>query len=100
MAKKISQSHSTWILEADAIKQWAKRLPIIKKISAGIIKPAGGARSPLAIKIKEETGCLLLTVRGHTAIQDVRLYAEENDIGALDRAVKAYADNNQMKIRR
>lgn len=98
MAKKISNSHSTYIPEADKIKNWAKSIPIIQKISAGIIKPVGPARAQNAIKIREEIGCLTLTVRGNTAVQEIRLYSE--DIGALDRAVKSYAEENRFKIRR
>lgn len=98
MAKKITNTHCTFIGDAAKLRDWARQSSLVKKISAGIIKPAKGARSPRAIKIKEEVGCLLLTVRGNTAIQDVRLYTD--DFGALDRSVKTYAEENGFQIRR
>ncbi len=98
MAKKITNTHCTFISDAAEVRDWARGLSLVKKISAGIIKPAKGARSPRAIKIKEEVGCLLLTIRGNTAIQDIRLYTE--DFGALDRAVKSYASEHGFQIRR
>ena len=98
MAKKITNTHCTFISDAAETRDWARRMSIVKKISAGIIKPAKGARSQRAIKIKEEIGCLLLTIRGNTAIQDVRLYTD--DFGVLDRAVKTYAAEHGFQIRR
>lgn len=77
MAKsKLAPSHSTFIKQADALRRHAARLDDVTKISAGIITPSGVA--PIYIRFIQESGALLLRVRGNNAVQDVRIYSKNH----------------------
>lgn len=95
---KLRGRHSTCIIEAAHLRQWARNVESIKGIALGLIRPVGGARSPRALKLTQEQGCILVQVRGHTAIQDIRLYSD--DIPALDRALVRYGKDNLIVVRR
>lgn len=71
---KLSGSHSTLIPVADILYQHLRHFDYIKKVGAGRIR-AGLHSVPTRIKIKDETGCILLVVRGPTVCQDIRIYA-------------------------
>ncbi len=70
---KYTASHTTVIEAALPPAQAAARLACVSKISLGLIKTL--RNGPPAIKfINESAGCLLVKVRGVSAIQEIRVY--------------------------
>jgi len=76
-------SHKTYINLADDIcRTIVPRLPAVTKIAAGVIAPAGPA--PPFVKIRDASpGCVLLTVRGATAVQEVWMYSRDTKADKL-----------------
>lgn len=74
MKAKLAKSHTTWIPEAEIIRDFARDGLHISKISAGYISPIGGGT--VHAVVAKESGSLLIKIRGHMAAQDVRLYVK------------------------
>ena len=69
---RLATSHKTWIPTAVELRDEIMLMPGVTKLSAGLIKMAGTGQ--LRVKVTDETGCILLAVRGNISIQDVRVY--------------------------
>lgn len=74
MRSKLTMSHSTRIDAVEKLYRAIQHLPEIKKVGLGVIKPAGGG-GQTRVKMLDESGCLLLRVRGGTAVQEFRVYS-------------------------
>ena len=73
---KYTASHTTVIAAAEAPARAAARLDSVRKISLGLIKTL--RNGPPAIKFTEEcSGCLLVRVRGASALQEIRVYTTD-----------------------
>src|SRR3989344_7780375 len=70
---RLAPSHKTYIPVADNFRVFARKIPGVTCVSAGIIK-AGLSPAPIRVKIVDESGCILLKVRGPVCIQEVRVY--------------------------
>lgn len=76
--------HTTYIeLAAKAANILARR-PEVTGISPGYIQPGkGGTRGHRKVKIADAKGCILLTVRQATSIQEVRVYTTNGHVTKL-----------------
>ena len=75
---KYTASHTTVIEAASLPAQAAARLECVSKISLGLIKTL--RNGPPAIKFTDEgTGCLLVKVRGVSALQEIRVYTTDTE---------------------
>lgn len=73
---KYTASHTTVIAAAEAPARAAARLECVRKISLGLIQTL--RNGPPAIKFVEEgSGCLLVKVRGGSALQELRVYTTD-----------------------
>jgi hypothetical protein len=73
---KYTASHTTVIPAAEAPARAAARLESVSKVSLGLIKTL--RNGPPAIKFLEEcSGCLLVKVRGASALQEIRVYTTD-----------------------
>ncbi len=73
---KIGGRHTTIIDAAEKVVDFIREIPTVSRLTAGQIKmnlPTAQHR----IIIKEETGCLLVKVRGTKSIQDIRVYSRD-----------------------
>lgn len=95
---KQTSSHHTFTNKAEIVRKWAEKIPEITKISAGFISNIGTAKFNCRIKIKHEQACLLLSVRGQTSIQDVRLYT--NDKSKIENLLENFCKDNGFEIRK
>ncbi len=68
--------HKTFIVLADTINDLALNTSGVTGVSAGLISPAGPGS--LRVKFIEESGSLLVKVRGPIAVQDVRIYGRDH----------------------
>ncbi len=83
---KYTASHTTVIEAAEMPARAAAGLECVSKVSLGLIKTL--RNGPPAIKfIDEGPGCLLVKVRGASALQEVRVYSK--DKGAVIAAMSA-----------
>jgi hypothetical protein len=83
---KFTASHTTVIQAASVPAQAAAQLVCVSKVSLGLIKTL--RNGPPAIKfIDEGPGCLLVKVRGVSAIQEVRVYTSDKE--AVQNAMEA-----------
>ncbi len=91
---KLRGSHTTLTEVAVQVFDIVSKIPNVDGISAGIIQ--AGAGGPRRVKIKDESGCILLIVRSGRAIQQLRVYVKElqNTRLALSRALR----NNDIPI--
>lgn len=77
MAVKQVNTHSTYIELADKIRTViVLKTRGIRKLSAGLIKPAGASGRQFVRLSNESPTCLLLEVRGSTAVQEMRVYSQ------------------------
>lgn len=73
--KKYTRSHSTVISAAVKPLKALEKLDSVTKISLGVIKPAPSGL--IAMKLRDlSLVCVLLTVRGTTSVQQIRIYHE------------------------
>ncbi len=87
---KYTTSHTTVIEAAEMPARAAAQLECVSKVSLGLIKTL--RNGPPAIKfIDEGPGCLLVKVRGLSALQEVRVYSKDKDavIAAMSAAFPA-----------
>ncbi len=75
---KYTSSHTTVIEAAELPARAAAQLECVTKISLGLIKTL--RNGPPAIKFVDEgPGCLLVKVRGGSALQEVRVYSKDKN---------------------
>lgn len=84
MSKKISRAggkytgnHTTLIPLATSACDIANMCPAVTKISPGFIKAGLGSTGKRRVKISEQNGYLLLSVRDTSAHQEVHVYATD-----------------------
>lgn len=92
MSKKISRAggkytgnHTTLIPIAASACDIANQCPVVTKISPGFIKAGLGSTGKRRVKISEQNGYLLLSVRDTSAHQEVHVYA--TDVMAAKKAI-------------
>lgn len=73
---KIGGRHTTVIDAARPIIDFLLKDPGVSNITIGHIK-MGIKAGPQRVKITEETGCLLIKIRGSASIQEIRVFAKE-----------------------
>ena len=78
--KKSGGSHTTLIEAAVPLVKEAEKLFEVTKISLGFIKSTPGQRGAKRVKFKRSTSGLLMTVRGNTSVQAIRVYTASPDI--------------------
>ncbi|MDO8474527.1 MAG: DUF2103 domain-containing protein [bacterium] len=78
--KKSGGTHTTLIEAAEPLVRAAEKLPEVAKISLGFIKSTPGQRGTKRVKFKRSTSGLLMTVRGNTSVQAIRIYTASPDI--------------------
>ena len=66
--------HTTLIDAAIPVVDAARKMREVSKVSLGFIKTVSNGQKRL--KIVEETGCLRLTVRGNTTVQEIHIYTQ------------------------
>jgi len=72
---KIGGRHTTVIDAARPVVDFLLKNPAVTSIAVGHIKMGIGT-GPQRMKIKEETGCLLVKIRGSASIQEIRIFAK------------------------
>jgi hypothetical protein len=72
--KKSGGTHTTLIDAAAPLIQAAEKLPEVTKIVLGFIKATPGKKGHRRVKFATTRSGLLLTVRGNTSIQRIRIY--------------------------
>lgn len=80
---KLSGTHTTLIPVADIVYQHLRRFEHVTKVGAGRIR-AGLHSVPTRVKVKDESGCILLVIRAQTACQDLRIYTTDRDEAKLN----------------
>ena len=92
---RLSRDHQTYIPLAKTIRDKARGMEGITMISSGLI--TGGVRpAEQRVKICTETGCILLVVRGTTAVQELRIYSHDLPRTRLD--IARMLRNNDIRI--
>jgi hypothetical protein len=72
--KKSGGTHTTLIDAAESFVKTAEKLPEVTKIVLGFIKATPGKKGHRRVKFATTRSGLLLTVRGNTSVQEVRIY--------------------------
>ena len=70
----VSRSHTTWTEASALLLEHVRLIPHVSKIACGIIRANAGP-GQRRVKMTEERGGILLTIRGNLAVQEMRLYA-------------------------
>lgn len=78
--RKAGRSHTTLIEVAVPLIRKAEKLPQVTKIALGFIKSTPGQRGAKRVKFARSTSGLLMTVRGNTSVQAIRIYTAAPDI--------------------
>ncbi len=95
---KFNSSHTTVVPSAGEIADIAERCPFVTKIALGFIK--GGlpsANGQKRLKIMLDNGSLLVTVRGNTSQQELRIYT--TDVQQTKRNIATEAKEKGFAIR-
>jgi hypothetical protein len=96
MPSKLTPSHMGMSQEGTMIRRWAESIPLISKVSAGVIKPARPNSGRIRLKIRNEVGCLFVSIRGRTTIQEMRLYG---DIQGMRRNLAAFCAEQNFELK-
>lgn len=76
---KINRAHQTYIKPAMALRKRLEYAPCVSKVSSGIIR--GGLKTHRwGVKIIDDSGAILLRVRGDGCLQDIRIYGPDREI--------------------
>ena len=78
--KKSGGSHTTLIEAAEPLVKAAEKLSEVTKIALGFIKSTPGQRGTKRVKFVKSMSGLLMTVRGNTSVQAIRIYTATPDI--------------------
>lgn len=73
---KIGGKHTTVIDAARPVVDFLLKNVDVSSVTVGHIK-MGIRASQQRIKIKEETGCLLIKVRGSASVQELRVFSQD-----------------------
>ena len=94
---KFNTSHTTVVPSAGEIADIVERCPFVTKIALGFIK-AGlpSAKGLKRLKVMTDEGSLLLTVRGNTSQQEIRVYA--TDVAAAKHMILSEAHRAGFKV--
>lgn len=76
---KITRSHTSFIEEVAPLLRVAERLPLISKISLGIIKKVPRGQGIHRLKFRTIVGGLKITIRGTAVVQEIYVYTTEPD---------------------
>lgn len=72
---KFTGSHTTVIPAAEKLLRIVEKMPEVKKIVLGVIK---NVKCTPGVKVVEESpGFLLVTIRGNSSIQQIRIYLDD-----------------------
>ncbi len=75
--EKIGGEHSTFNDLAVGVADFLQKLPEVHKISPGYITSGiGGGAGRRHVKIIDETGCILLTCKQSSSVQEVRVFTK------------------------
>jgi hypothetical protein len=85
--KKMGGKHTTVIDAALGVVDLALNMPEVSKVSVGHIK-VGIRSGKHRIKVKEMIGGVILTVRGSTSVQEIRIYG--SDISKIKKVFEEY----------
>lgn len=77
--------HTTVIDASQPIIDFLIKHPAVTNVIAGRIK-AGIGVAPRRLKMREESGCLLVTVRGSASVQEIRVFSQ--DIAVINKDLK------------
>jgi hypothetical protein len=86
---KMGGRHTTVIDAAEKVVDFLLKCPEVSNVIAGHIK-SGIGTAQQRIKIKKETGCLSVVVRGGASIQEIKVFSQN-----LDRVQEALEKNFQ-----
>ncbi len=78
--KKSGGTHTTLIEAAVPLIKEAEKLSEVTKIALGFIKSTPGQRGTKRVKFQRTASGLLMTVRGNTSVQAIRIYTASPDI--------------------
>lgn len=92
--RKLTMSHTTFIPLAKKLWLWGEKQETVEKIVAGLIQHA--KTSINALKIKHETGCILIISKDNKSIQEVRFYVSDSSKFILN--LMEYAEENNIKV--
>lgn len=87
---KMGGRHTTVIDASKPVIDYLLKHAAVTNIIAGRIKTGIGA-APQRLKLREESGCLLIMVRGGASIQEIRVFSSE---------IKQITDDLQRKFSR
>lgn len=88
---KMGGRHTTVIDAAEEVVDYLVKNKDVSSIVAGTIK-MGLKTTKHSIKIKVETGCILLKVRGTKSIQDIRVFSQ--NLGSVHEAIESKFPQN------
>jgi hypothetical protein len=93
---KLGGDHSTAIEAAWLFLPEVLRNDLILRISPGFITPGGNSSSGNSMKIIDDQGCILLSVRGGSSHQELRVYVSDYPKAKL--AIARAARNADVRI--
>lgn len=71
---KVAGRHTTIIDAAEKVFDFIKKIPEVSSITAGKIK-MNLPTAPHRVSYREESGCLMIKVRGTKSIQELKVYS-------------------------
>ena len=73
---KIGGRHTTVIDASQPVIDYLQKHHLVTNIIVGRIKMGIGA-APQRIKLRLDTGCLIITVRGSASVQEIRIFSSD-----------------------
>jgi hypothetical protein len=96
LRQKTTGSHSTLIPLAGVVLRELNRIPMVEKVSLGIIKPRLPA-APRRVKIMQESPkTILLKVRDTNSLQELWIYT--NNVTDTERALVTFAKKEGLEV--
>ena len=81
---KFCGKHGTCVPTAAIVADIAKACPFVTRILLGYISSGlKSARGLLRVKLRDEGGCLLLSIRDNGAHQEIRVYVSDKEQAKL-----------------
>ena len=78
--KKSGGTHTIFIEAAESLIKAAEKLPEVTKIALGFIKVTPRRTGIRRVKFQRTASGLLMTVRGNTSVQRIRVYTASPDV--------------------
>lgn len=72
---KFTSSHTTVIPFAKEVLKAIERLPLVEKISLGVIHPKLKSTNDRRVKIQKDRSSVILKIRDTSSLQEVRIYS-------------------------